>query len=86
METITHILETKRNGNKIVRIFFLCGDSRNILMDSQHSFTKEEKRVAKENYSLSLKASFHQEKRKELVEHLVKQEFPNWNIKVGFLK
>ncbi len=86
MQQITHELEIKRNGNKTVRVFFLYDDNQNLLIDAQKQFTKSERKEAKLNYAISLKSTLHQERRKDLVEHLVKQPFPNWNIKVGFLK
>ena len=50
-------------------------------------YTKDEKKEAKLNYKLSLrKNKNHQEERKQLVDHLVQQPFPNWNIKLGFLR
>jgi hypothetical protein len=86
MELITHILEEKRSGAKIVRNFFLYGKKEDTLKQSQSYFTKSQKKEAKANYEISLKQNImHQERRKELVEHVVKQPLPNWNIKLGFI-
>ena len=50
-------------------------------------FTKDEKKTAKANYKNSLKNSFqHLKERAELVSHLVKQDLPNWNIKLNLIK
>ena len=48
METlVTHILETKKNGSKIVRNFFFNEDKTNWLVKAQSYFTKDEKKQAK---------------------------------------
>jgi len=87
MEQITHVLEEKRDGTKVVRNFFLCGKKQNVLSKSNSYFTRLEKKVAKLNYKQSLKQNVvHQIRRRELVENIVKQPFPNWNIKLGILK
>ena len=86
MESITHILET-RNGINIVRNFFVYPNEGNLQETAQRFFNKDQKKEAKLNYKLSLrKNKNHQEERKQLVEHLVQQPFPNWNIKLGFLR
>ena len=85
MELITHILET-RNGINIVKNMFVYPNEGNILENSQSYFSKSQKKEAKLNYKLSLKNKvLHHEERQKLVEHLVKQPFPKWNINLGFL-
>lgn len=86
METITHILEIRRDDSKRVKNVFLYDKQETTLNTTMATFTKSEKKEAKLNYKISLQSTMHQDKRKTLVEHLVKQSFPNWNIKVGFLK
>jgi len=87
MQTITHILEEKRDGTKLVKNFFLYDTKVNLLQNAQNYFSKSEKKESKLNYLISLKNNLnHQFKRREQVEFLVKQPFPNWNIKIGFLK
>ena len=51
METlITHEIETKKNGNAIVRNFFFNNDKTNWLVKAQSYFTKDEKKQAKLNH------------------------------------
>lgn len=51
METmVSHVLETKKDGTKIVRNFFFNEDKTNYLVKAQSYFTKTEKKVAKYNY------------------------------------
>ena len=50
MEIITHVLEEKRNGEKLVKNFFLYENEGNILARAQSYFSKHEKKVAKLNY------------------------------------
>lgn len=86
MEFITHVLSENRSGVKVVRNFFLYGKKEATLKQSHAYFSKSEKKEAKANYLISLKNNImHQDRRKELVEELVKHPFPNWNIKLGFL-
>lgn len=48
METlVTHVIEIKSNGSKIVRNFFFNEDKTNWLVKAQSYFTKHEKKVAK---------------------------------------
>jgi hypothetical protein len=85
MESITHILET-RNGINIVRNFFVYPNEGNIREKANSFFTKDQKKAAKINYKNSMKnQSMHKTERMNLIEHLVKQEFPKWNIKVAVL-
>jgi len=85
MESITHILET-RNGINIVRNFFVYPNEGNLQETAQRFFNKDQKKEAKLNYKNSLKnQSVHKAERMNLIEHLVKQPFPNWNIKVSIL-
>lgn len=86
MEFITDILGTRNDGTKIVKNYFLYPTKQNLLQSAQKDFRKSDKKEAKANYKLSLKENImHQVRRKELVEHMVKQPFPNWNVKLGFL-
>ena len=85
MESITHILEN-RNGINIVRNFFVYPNEGNLQQTAQRFFNKDQKKEAKLNYKNSLKnQSVHKAERMNLIEHLVKQPFPNWNIKVSIL-
>ena len=85
MESITHILET-RNGINIVRNFFVYPNEGNLQEVAQRFFNKDQKKEAKLNYKNSLKnQSVHKAERMNLIEHLVKQPFPNWNVKVSIL-
>ena len=81
MESITHILET-RNGYKH-RKKLLYIQTRVITRNSAKIFNKDQKKEAKLNYKNSLKKiiSSQSQKKMNLIEHLVKQPFPNWNIK-----
>jgi len=47
MQTITHILEEKRDGSKLVKNFFLYPNEGNILAKAQSYFSKSEKKEAK---------------------------------------
>lgn len=47
---VTHLIETRKNGSKIVRNFFFNEDKTNYLVKAQSYFTKHEKKVAKLNY------------------------------------
>lgn len=51
METmVSHLIETKKDGSKIVRNFFFNEDKTNWLVKAQSYFTKDEKKQAKLNY------------------------------------
>lgn len=51
METmVTHLIETKKDGSKIVRNFFFNEDKTNWLVKAQSYFTKDEKKQAKLNH------------------------------------
>ena len=55
METIvTHEIERKRDGSKIVRNYFFNSDKTNWLVKAQSYFSKHEKKVAKLNHKNSL--------------------------------
>lgn len=48
METmVTHEIERKKDGTKIVRNFFFNSDKTNYLVKAQSYFTKDEKKLAK---------------------------------------
>ena len=47
---VSHIIETKKDGTKIVRNFFFNEEKINWLEKAQSYFTKEEKKVAKYNH------------------------------------
>ena len=55
MQTITHILEEKRDGTKLVKNFFLYPNEGNVLAKAQSYFSKSEKKEAKLNHNLSLR-------------------------------
>lgn len=83
---VTHEIERKKDGSRIVRNFFFNNDNTNRLVESQKHFSKSQKKEAKANYKLSLNQNImHKTRRKELVSHLVNCEIPNWNIKLGFI-
>lgn len=48
---------------------------------------KLERKVAKQNYKNSLKGNpvKHQEERESLINYLIKQAIPNWNVKFELL-
>jgi hypothetical protein len=51
METlVTHELERRRDGSKLVRNFFFNNDKTNWLVKAQSYFTKDEKKQAKLNH------------------------------------
>ncbi len=52
---VTHEIETKKNGAKIVRNFFFNEDKTNYLVKAQSYFTKEQKKRAKAHYKYELK-------------------------------
>lgn len=55
METmVSHLIETKKDGSKIVRNFFFNEDKTNWLVKAQSYFTKDEKKQAKLNHKNSL--------------------------------
>ncbi len=83
---VTHEIDRKRDGSRIVRNFFFNSKPETNLATTMATFKKSEKKEAKLNYNISLKSTIHQDRRKALVEHLVKLEFPNWEIKIGFLR
>lgn len=54
METlITHEIERKRGGEKIVRNFFINSDKTNYMSLAHSCFTKDERKQAKINYKLA---------------------------------
>lgn len=51
METmVTHLLETKKDGTRIVKNFFFNDDKTNYLVKAQSYFSKDDKKQAKLNY------------------------------------
>ena len=57
MQTITHVLEEKRDGTKLVKNFFLYPNEGSILKRAQSYFTASEKKEAKLNHRISLRKS-----------------------------
>ena len=47
---VSHIIETKKDGSRIVRNFFFNNDKTNWLVKAQSYFSKDEKKQAKLNY------------------------------------
>jgi len=47
---VSHLIETKKDGSKIVRNFFFNEDKTNYLVKAQSYFTKDEKKQAKLNH------------------------------------
>ena len=52
---VTHIIEQKSNGSKIVRNFFFNEDTTNYLLKAQSYFTKKERKQAKADYKYANK-------------------------------
>ena len=50
MEVITHVLEEKGDGKRIVKNFFLYPNQGNIMAKAHSYFTKQERKIAKLNY------------------------------------
>lgn len=51
---VTHEIERKKDGTKIVRNFFFNEDKTNYLVKAQSYFTKHEKKIAKNNHKKSI--------------------------------
>lgn len=47
---VTHIIEQKSNGSKIVRNFFFNNDKTNYMLLAHSYYTKKEKKQAKRDY------------------------------------
>jgi hypothetical protein len=47
---VSHIIETKKDGTKIVRNFFFNEEKTNWMQKAQSYFSKTEKKVAKYNH------------------------------------
>ena len=87
MKTIIYDLDTKRTGAKIVKVLFVYDNPQPLLKIAHSEFSKKDRMLAKADYKNSKNNTIlHNEERTVLVEHLVKRELPNWNIKLGFLK
>lgn len=50
---VSHLIETKKDGSKIVRNFFFNEEKTNWLVKAQSYFTKDEKKQAKLNHKNS---------------------------------
>ncbi len=50
---VTHEIERKKDGTKIVRNFFFNNDKTNYLVKAHSYFTKDEKKQAKLNHKLN---------------------------------
>jgi hypothetical protein len=79
MEVITHVLEDKGNGTKIVKNFFLYPNEGNIMAKAHLYFTKDQKKTAKLNYKEKIY------EREMLIQYLLAQTFPKMNLKVSLL-
>jgi hypothetical protein len=56
METkVTHVLEEKKNGTKVVRNFFFNEDKTNYMTLAHSYFSKQEKKQAKADYKYANK-------------------------------
>ena len=83
---VSHLIETKKDGSKIVRNFFFNKDKTNYLVKSHSNFTKDEKKTVKANHKNSLKNIIeHNKKRMDLAGYIIKQDLPNWNLKFSFI-
>jgi len=47
---VSHVIETRKDGSKIVRNFFFNEEKTNWLVKAQSYFTKDEKKQAKLNH------------------------------------
>jgi len=52
---VTHEIDKRRDGTRVVRNFFFNKDTTNYLVKAQSYFTKHEKKVAKLKHKASLK-------------------------------
>lgn len=52
---VTHEIERKHDGTKIVRNYFINDDTTNYLTQAQSYFTKDEKKIAKANHKNQIK-------------------------------
>jgi len=60
METlVTHEIERKKDGSRIVRNFFFNSDKTNYLVKAQSCFTKDEKKQAKLSWKQNQKSSIN---------------------------
>jgi hypothetical protein len=50
MEIITHVLEQKGDGTKIVKTFFLYPNDGNLMAKAHSHFTRHERKIAKLNH------------------------------------
>lgn len=83
---ITHEIEKKPNGSKIVRNFFICENKQNLIKETHKEFSKQQKKEAKLNFKLALKNNkYYFEKRNELIKSLVNYTIPNFNLKFSSL-
>lgn len=52
---VTHEIERRHDGTKIVRNYFINDDTTNYLTQAQSYFTKDEKKIAKANHKNQIK-------------------------------
>jgi hypothetical protein len=56
METmVTHVIEQRKDGSKVVRNFFFNSDNTNYMILAHSYFTKKEKKRAKDDYKYANK-------------------------------
>lgn len=86
MKFVSHEIETKKNGQKIVRNFFIYDKAISYIKEVSKEFSKDEKKQAKLNYKVALnnKANYNTQRR-NLIEHLASCSIPNYNIKFSVL-
>lgn len=77
---VTHEIERKKDGTKIVRNFFFNNDKTNYLVKAHSYFTEDEKKEHKINYVKK------ENERLDIIDFLLKQPHPNWNIKFSLLR
>ena len=83
---VTHVIEQKANGSKIVRNFFIYDKAVSYIKEVSREFSKDEKKQAKLNYKVALKnKSNYNTQRRNLIEHLASCSIPNYNIKFSVL-
>ena len=86
MKFVSHEIETKKNGQKIVRNFFIYDKAVSYIKEVSKEFSKDEKKQAKFNHKVALKnKANYNTQRRNLIEHLAGCSIPNYNIKFSVL-
>lgn len=86
MKFVSHEIETKKDGKKIVRNFFIYDKAKSYFVELSKEFTKDQRKEAKLNYKNAFKnKQNYNNKRRALIEHLADMPYPNYNIKFSIL-